>query len=182
MPGRDATGRQGAEPVNSRAAGRAGNMRKLDIAVAHGLKCCGRAERALAGAEAPMSISRKLTLWAARVRLVRKTAVVLAVAAVASAIATYAALRGLPKTCRNKNNSDARDEHRQKLARIHNSSETEFHSRNLRSSPPPRGVSRPTKDLRRGRERDLEAGFECSGADQGAHLFKRRARNEFGRL
>jgi two-component system nitrogen regulation sensor histidine kinase NtrY len=71
-------------------------MRKLDIAVAHGLKCCGRAERALAGAEAPMSISRKLTLWAARVRLVRKTAVVLAVAAVASAIATYAALRGLP--------------------------------------------------------------------------------------
>jgi two-component system nitrogen regulation sensor histidine kinase NtrY len=43
-----------------------------------------------------MSVSRELTLWAARVRLVRKTAVILAVAAVASAIGTYAALRGLP--------------------------------------------------------------------------------------
>ena len=43
-----------------------------------------------------MSVSRELTLWAARVRLVRKAAVTLAVAAVASAIGTYAALRGLP--------------------------------------------------------------------------------------
>jgi two-component system nitrogen regulation sensor histidine kinase NtrY len=47
-------------------------------------------------AEAPMSVSRELTLWAARVRLVRKAAVILAAAAVASAVGTYAALRGLP--------------------------------------------------------------------------------------
>ncbi|HEV8026234.1 MAG TPA: PAS domain-containing sensor histidine kinase [Stellaceae bacterium] len=43
-----------------------------------------------------MSVSRELVLWAGRVRLVRKTAITLAVAASASAIATYAAMRGRP--------------------------------------------------------------------------------------
>ena len=43
-----------------------------------------------------MSVSRDLVLWAGRVGLVRKAAIVLAVAALASAITTYAALRGLP--------------------------------------------------------------------------------------
>ncbi len=43
-----------------------------------------------------MSVSRELVLWAGRVRLVRKASIALAVAALASAIATYAALRGLP--------------------------------------------------------------------------------------
>jgi two-component system, NtrC family, nitrogen regulation sensor histidine kinase NtrY len=43
-----------------------------------------------------MSVSRELVLWAGRVRLVRKTAIALAIAATASTIATYAALRGLP--------------------------------------------------------------------------------------
>src|SRR5216684_1619667 len=43
-----------------------------------------------------MSVSRELVLWARRVRLVRKTVIALAIAAIASALATYAALRGLP--------------------------------------------------------------------------------------
>jgi two-component system nitrogen regulation sensor histidine kinase NtrY len=43
-----------------------------------------------------MSVSRELMLWAGRVRLVRKAAIALAVAALASAVGTYAALRGLP--------------------------------------------------------------------------------------
>ncbi|HEX9490439.1 MAG TPA: PAS domain-containing sensor histidine kinase [Stellaceae bacterium] len=43
-----------------------------------------------------MSVSRELVLWARRVRLVRKTVIALAIAAVASALATYAAMRGLP--------------------------------------------------------------------------------------
>jgi two-component system, NtrC family, nitrogen regulation sensor histidine kinase NtrY len=43
-----------------------------------------------------MSVSRELVLWASRVRLVRKAAIALALAALASAIATYTALRGLP--------------------------------------------------------------------------------------
>jgi two-component system nitrogen regulation sensor histidine kinase NtrY len=43
-----------------------------------------------------MSVSRELVLWAGRVGLVRKTAIALAVAASASAIATYAAMRGRP--------------------------------------------------------------------------------------
>jgi two-component system nitrogen regulation sensor histidine kinase NtrY len=43
-----------------------------------------------------MSVSRELVLWAGRVRLVRKTAIALAVAASASAIVTYAALSGRP--------------------------------------------------------------------------------------
>ncbi len=43
-----------------------------------------------------MSLSRELMLWAGRVRLVRKAAIGLALAAFASAIATYLALRGLP--------------------------------------------------------------------------------------
>src|SRR5579883_46698 len=42
-----------------------------------------------------MSVSRELVLWAGRVGLVRKAAIVLALAALASAVATYAALRGL---------------------------------------------------------------------------------------
>ena len=42
-----------------------------------------------------MSVSRELILWAGRVGLVRKAAIVLAIAAVASAFATYAALRGV---------------------------------------------------------------------------------------
>ena len=43
-----------------------------------------------------MSVSRELMLWAGRVRLVRKTAITLAVAALISIAGTYAALRGLP--------------------------------------------------------------------------------------
>jgi two-component system, NtrC family, nitrogen regulation sensor histidine kinase NtrY len=43
-----------------------------------------------------MNLSRELVLWAGRVNLVRKTAIALAVAASASAVATYAALRGVP--------------------------------------------------------------------------------------
>jgi two-component system nitrogen regulation sensor histidine kinase NtrY len=43
-----------------------------------------------------MSVSRELVLWAGRVRLIRKTAIALAVAASASAVATYAALSGRP--------------------------------------------------------------------------------------
>jgi two-component system nitrogen regulation sensor histidine kinase NtrY len=43
-----------------------------------------------------MSVAREIALWAGRVRLVRKLAPVLAVAALLSVIATYAALRGLP--------------------------------------------------------------------------------------
>src|SRR5580658_3268546 len=55
-----------------------------------------RCSAGITGAEAPMSVSRELVLWAGRVRLVRKTAIALAVAASASAIATYAAMRGRP--------------------------------------------------------------------------------------
>ena len=43
-----------------------------------------------------MSVSRELALWASRVRLVRKAAIALAVAALTSGIASYLALRGLP--------------------------------------------------------------------------------------
>ncbi len=43
-----------------------------------------------------MSVSRGLVLWAGRVRLVRKAAIALTFAALASAAGTYAALRGLP--------------------------------------------------------------------------------------
>ena len=43
-----------------------------------------------------MSVSRELVLWAGRVRLVRKAAIALTFAALASAAGTYAALRGLP--------------------------------------------------------------------------------------
>jgi two-component system, NtrC family, nitrogen regulation sensor histidine kinase NtrY len=43
-----------------------------------------------------MSVSRELVLWAGRVRLVRKAAIALTLAALASAAGTYAALRGLP--------------------------------------------------------------------------------------
>ncbi len=43
-----------------------------------------------------MSVSRELMLWAGRVRLVRKAAIGLALATLASAIASYLALRGLP--------------------------------------------------------------------------------------
>src|SRR6185312_15399042 len=43
-----------------------------------------------------MSVSRELMLWAGRVRLVRKAGIALAIAAAASGVATYAALKGLP--------------------------------------------------------------------------------------
>jgi two-component system nitrogen regulation sensor histidine kinase NtrY len=43
-----------------------------------------------------MSVSRELARWAGRVRLVRKAAIALTVAALASGLGTYAALRGLP--------------------------------------------------------------------------------------
>jgi two-component system nitrogen regulation sensor histidine kinase NtrY len=43
-----------------------------------------------------MSVSHRLARWAARVRLVRKTAIVLSVAAVASLIGSHLAMNGLP--------------------------------------------------------------------------------------
>src|SRR6185437_10263695 len=43
-----------------------------------------------------MSVSSELVLWARRVRLPRKLAVILAVAAVLSALATFLAVRGVP--------------------------------------------------------------------------------------
>ncbi len=46
--------------------------------------------------EAPMRLTRELVLWAGRVRLVRKAAIVLVAAAMASLIGSYLALNGLP--------------------------------------------------------------------------------------
>ncbi|HZL59591.1 MAG TPA: PAS domain-containing sensor histidine kinase [Stellaceae bacterium] len=43
-----------------------------------------------------MSVSRELVLWARRVRLSRKLALLLAIAAALSAVATFAAMRGVP--------------------------------------------------------------------------------------
>src|SRR5258708_12536954 len=43
-----------------------------------------------------MGVSRELVLWARRVRLVRRRVIALAIAAVAWALGTYAAMRGLP--------------------------------------------------------------------------------------
>src|SRR5258708_3172390 len=53
-----------------------------------------------------MSVSRELVLWARRVRLVRKTVIALAIAAVASALATYAAMRGRPPFGRSRPDMD----------------------------------------------------------------------------
>jgi two-component system nitrogen regulation sensor histidine kinase NtrY len=53
-----------------------------------------------------MSVSAGLALWAGRVRLVRKTAIVLAVAALASLVASYLAMNGLPPFGRRRPDMD----------------------------------------------------------------------------
>src|SRR5665213_279554 len=50
----------------------------------------------LRAARGGMSVSRELVLWARRVRLSRKLALLLAIAAALSAVATFAAMRGVP--------------------------------------------------------------------------------------